>query len=205
MTGTISAPTSDEIKGIASASFFLTGFGLLWALGGAYGHHLYLFSPISAALSLIALVLIFFTIRLIREARKLPSASNSFNPTKSVHFISAIIFEAIAIPVSIFALNRIDQSDYLTPVIAVIVGIHFLIMMPAFKSKTYLFTGAAMCLLSIATILILPSRLLSGAPPRIIFLWMVMIGYGCAIILWSSAVTLLAKAFRWLSTRPAGV
>jgi hypothetical protein len=89
-----------------------------------------------------------------------------------------VTLEVIAILIAVVLLKRSGAKQFVVPVIAFIVGAHFFGMVPALHSNEFWWVGGAMCLLPIATISILPQPT-----------WAPVVGIGCAVILWSSALS----------------
>ncbi len=85
--------------------------------------------------------------------------------------------EVVAIICAVVLLKRAGRKQYVVPVIAVIVGLHFFGMVPALHSNLFWWVGGAMCVLSLATISIFSQRF-----------WAPVVGVGCALILWLSAL-----------------
>src|SRR5262249_42469962 len=88
-----------------------------------------------------------------------------------------VALEFVAILVAVILLNRTGRAEYLMPVIAFIVCAHFFGMVPALRSNDFWWVGGIMCALSLVTISILPQKV-----------WSPVIGIGCAVILWISAL-----------------
>ena len=88
-----------------------------------------------------------------------------------------VTLEVIAIVCAVILLNRFDAKQYLVPVIAFIVGAHFFGMVRALRSNDFWWVGGAMCLLPVLTMSTLPQKS-----------WTPMVGIGCALILWLSAL-----------------
>ena len=88
-----------------------------------------------------------------------------------------VTLEAVAIAIAVVWINRIGAKQYLIPVIAVIVGAHFFGMVSALHSNDFWWVGGAMCLLPLIAISILPQTI-----------WTPVVGIGCALILWLSAL-----------------
>ncbi|OLE52433.1 MAG: hypothetical protein AUG51_18205 [Acidobacteria bacterium 13_1_20CM_3_53_8] len=187
-------PSRGYLRGTAMGSFFLTAFSLFWALGAilSFGIYQLLFSLIVAAVSL---VLAIAAVRLLRAARSLPE-SVSFLPVKGRAFKLAVIFEAVAIPVSVGVLSRIRRFEYILPVIALIVGLHFFAMLPTFKERRYLIAGVAICLLAVLTVLFLPQTMSIewNRGQHQFAVWSVVVGFGCTVILWLCAASGLVSA-----------
>jgi len=88
-----------------------------------------------------------------------------------------VMLEFIAIFIAVIFLNRTGRTEYLMPVIALIVGAHFFGMVPALRSNEFWWVGGVMCALPLATMSILPQKI-----------WSPVVGIGCAMILWLSAL-----------------
>lgn len=88
-----------------------------------------------------------------------------------------VILELVAIVIAVALLNRTGRKQYLIPVIAFIVGAHFFGMVSALHSNDFWLVGGAMCILALAAISILPQNI-----------WAPVVGIGCALILWLSAL-----------------
>ena len=88
-----------------------------------------------------------------------------------------VMLEFIAIFIAVIFLNRTGRTEYLMPVIALIVGAHFFGMVPALRSNDFWWVGGVMCALPLATMSILPQKI-----------WSPVVGIGCAMILWLSAL-----------------
>jgi hypothetical protein len=88
-----------------------------------------------------------------------------------------VMLEFIAIFIAVIFLNRTGRTEYLMPVIALIVGAHFFGMVPALRSNDFWWVGGVMCALPLATMSILPQKI-----------WSPVVGIDCAMILWLSAL-----------------
>ena len=187
-------PSRGYLRGTAIGSLFLTTFSLFWALVCilSLGVYQLLFSLIVAA---IILALVIAAFRFLRIARRLQE-SISPSPVKTRAFKLAVIFEAVAIPVSVCILSVTRRFEYILPVIALIVGLHFFAMLPTFKERRYLIAGAAICLLAILTVLFVPQTMsVEWAGGRHQFAaWSVVVGFGCTVILWLCAASGLVSA-----------
>jgi hypothetical protein len=109
-------------------------------------------------------------------------AAGQIQPAHPVRFNAraynwSIGFETIFILLAVIFLTKTDRKYLLLPVISLIVGLHFFGMIWALGSNNYWWIGTAMCFLPIVTMSILPRNL-----------WMPVVGLGCALILWLSAI-----------------
>jgi len=94
----------------------------------------------------------------------------------------SVAFEAVAIPLPVFILRRRRQHRYIWPVIALIVGLHFFALVPAFGSFEFAWIGSAMSVIALATIWFLPPTVTWRAGPsrRQVDLCALLVGMGCA-------------------------
>jgi hypothetical protein len=113
---------------------------------------------------------------IIVAATRLPFGKHSGGFDGRIYGIF-VALEVVAIVCARILLNRFDAKQYLIPVIAFIVGAHFFGMVPALHSTDFWWVGGAMCVLPLVTII--------AAPPRA---WSPVVGIGCAVILWLSAL-----------------
>jgi hypothetical protein len=139
-------------------------FAIFWTAAGAHEFNRRWFAFLLAMSILIS-------VSIVLVAMRVPFARSSRVFDGRIYGIF-VAFEAIAIAVAAVILNRTGHKQFLIPVIALIVGVHFFGMVPALHSNKYWWIGGAMCALSIL--------------PRNI--WTPIVGLGCAIILWSSAI-----------------
>jgi hypothetical protein len=113
---------------------------------------------------------------IIFAATRIPFGRHSGGFNGKVYGIF-VTLEFIAILIAVILLNRTGRTEYLIPVIAFIVGAHFFGMVPALRSNDFWWVGGVMCALPLATMSILPQKI-----------WSPVVGIGCAVILWLSAL-----------------
>jgi len=187
---------SVRIRGAAAGVLVTVTFGALWAwwgdlaLGGLAG---LLLVVITGA---IAVPLILAAIRLLLVTQRLlPGISG--NPLRALSYRLAVAFEAITIPVADALLGKEHHAAFMAPVTAMIMGIHFFGLVSASKVRLYLGVGLAMCALAGLTMLLLPASgtVGGGVAPHHIIIWTVVVGLGCAAILWAGAVDRLMYAY----------
>jgi hypothetical protein len=185
------------IRGVVIGAGVLSGFGVFWALAS--------FASLPTVVSIIvavvtAAVLVAFVvanIRLWRLAARLPAHGSpeeaDYWRKSGVRFgiVFGIEFALIAIASGI--LSSIGHETLIPPVIALIVGIHFLPLSPLFRIPTYFVTGIAMSVLAVVCILGVFSGQQLGAAT--LFIWSSVVGLGSALILWGSASYVLRNAY----------
>jgi small-conductance mechanosensitive channel len=112
-------------------------------------------------------------------ARNIPEDSSSTPPNWKV-FWGWVAFEIVAAVVGLSLLNQFGQYRFDMPVLALIVGIHFFGMGAAFHKRLHHLVGAAMCLVALLSSIWLPP---AGA--ETVSICDLVVGLGCAEILWS--------------------
>ena len=113
---------------------------------------------------------------IIFAATRIPFGRHSAGFNGKIYSVF-VMLEFIAIFIAMIFLKRTGRTEYLIPVIAFIVGAHFFGMVPALRSNDFWWVGGVMCALPVATISILPQKI-----------WSPVVGIGCAVILWLSAL-----------------
>ena len=89
----------------------------------------------------------------------------------------SVAFEVILIFFAVLLLRGEERKALLLPVISIIAGLHFIGMVWALGSNLYWWIAGAMCLLPVITMSMLPQNK-----------WGPVVGLGCAVILWLSAI-----------------
>jgi len=108
--------------GVVVGVLITTCFGLVWAIAGLQGvPSRWRASLIGIAVLVSALIGTGVLWRL-RSSSHLVSRSGTFN---GAIYWSVVVFEAIAILGTVFALRWMGLKDYVMPAIAFIVGVHF--------------------------------------------------------------------------------
>jgi hypothetical protein len=154
-----------------TGAIILSSFGVVWALAGARSLERRWFI-LCLLFSVVASASIVFAALHVRPG---PPQTFTFNPR--VYKVS-VILELVFIALAVVVLRTASRKHLLLPVIALIVGLHFVGMVWALGSNLYWWTGGAMCLLALASMLALPKNA-----------WAPFIGLGSAVILWLSALS----------------
>ena len=144
-------------------------FAVAWVAAGASNFDRRLFGLFLALSILISAAIIV-------AATRIPFGRHSAGFNGRIYGLF-VTLEALAIVIAAVWINRVGAKQYLMPVIAIIVGLHFFGMVPALRSDEFWLVGGAMSLLPVLTMLILPQRA-----------WTPVVGIGCAVILWLSAL-----------------
>jgi hypothetical protein len=186
-----------QLGDIGTGAAFLAGFGALWALAGGAS----LPTRAQAALIVVVVVVIAgFSVaiaRLWRHARELPA---SRSPEAVARSISAgrrlgclFALEGVTIAAASWLLSTSRHDALIAPVVALIVGVHFLPLAPLFQVRAYYVTGIAMILLAMGGI----AAVAVGARPggASVFVWSSVVGIGSALILWVTALWALLRGY----------
>ena len=188
----------DEIHGLATGAGVLVGFGVvLWALAGRPG------LPASLSVALIVL-LIAGTIGFIvgitllwRQAASIPSGNSTdagvAGTNANTQFAVVFTVEIVAIALAVWLLIRTGHTALIAPVVAVIVGLHFLPLAALFQAPAYYITGIAMSLLAVVCIVAVVVGAHPGETPA--RLWSSVVGLGSAAILWATALWILMQGY----------
>ena len=143
-------------------------FAVIWIAAGTHNLGRRWFSWILSISILISLGIIVAAVKIA------PAHPATFNGKA---YSLSVASEAVLIVLAVLVLRRDDRKRFLLPTISMVVGLHFFGLVWALGSNEYWFVGSAMCLLSLLTISILPRNL-----------WDLVVGLGCAAILWFSVI-----------------
>jgi len=174
--------------------------GSLWAVFGLWSLHGKGTLIIAISLGLCALLLSVVSIDSIRKVLRLPHEILSADRRERIarikrRFGLVNLLQGIAIGATFILGFIFRHPDYIPPIVALIVGLHFIALAPILQMRFDYMIGALLCLLSPATMFILPVYIsVSNRSSENIFLWGAAIGIGSAIVLWAGAVSRLINA-----------
>ncbi|MGE7767074.1 hypothetical protein [Peribacillus sp. NPDC096540] len=188
------------VRGSAIGLLFMAFFGTLWAGTGVMGLQGWGSPYVEFAAVFVGIMLVIGGISLIRASRQLPNqvSEEDARRWKRIRFWFNIIFiaEVLAVGITIAICNITNMTDLIPAIIALIVGIHFLPLAHLYQLRIYFVTGSLLCLLAIITLLVMP---------EIVTLWkhqiiapLAIIGFGSALILWATGLTIWLKAKKLL-------
>lgn len=161
------------LMGIFSAVWFLWGT----ALAPVRSVHLLLWP-----LMVLSVAAVLFGWRTLVIVQSRWPAAASGNPFRLRAYRLAVTFEVIGVPAAFGLLGgRPGTAIYLPTAVAVIVGLHFVGVVVAFRSRLYIWVAIAMCACGLAALAVPAS-----APARI-----ALVGLGCGFVLWVTAVARL--------------
>ncbi|BCL78289.1 hypothetical protein ccbrp13_07540 [Ktedonobacteria bacterium brp13] len=179
-----------QLKASRVFLFVIIFFGALWAavLAISIGGNI-----TTLLLGLVALLTIGFivaAILFIRAARTIQAAPSPLaDRRKRLIYIGSIIFEAAAYIIG-YKLFIVQHPEYQFPLLAIVVGLHFIGLAYVFNARRYIVIAVIFC--GIALIVLLIPRIIQVGTYHI-NTWLFLIGLVCASVLWGSAVSVLNK------------
>ncbi len=201
MTQTSSTIPGFAVRGVASGVFFMAFFGTLWASIGVGGLQGWGGSWLSLVVVLIGIGLLLGGISLLLASRRLSNQGTNADAQQGrrtgIWFGSVFALEGIFIGVASVICNALNRFDLFFPIMALIVGVHFLPLAALFQVRAYYLVGTLLCLLSIITLFAVPERVQLGGQ-QLTAQWVVL-GFGAAFILWGVGVGLWLLGRRLLA------
>jgi len=200
MTQTSPVIPKAAVRGTASGVLFLSFFGALWAGLGFIGLE-------GWGIPWLLIIAVLVSVALCVGGFSLRSAAGQLTDqvtAENAHYWKragrwfTIVFatQGIAIGVTSAICGATGHYELILPLTALIVGVHFLPLAPLFRVKSYYITGTLLCVLSVITLLTVPSTVtLHGEQ---ILLWWVIVGFGSALILWTTGLSLFLAGRRLL-------
>ncbi len=174
--------TADAVRGRATGALFFLGFGAVWAFVGLKQTH-HATRTALLTLALLSAMLLALIVHLMRRAHDLPLANISrAEELRTQRLFNAVnIIQWVSVGTAILILNVLQQTVFIVPAIAMIVGLHLFPLAGAFRYRQHYVTGSLLVLWSLGCMVLLPQARLSG----------VCAGGVAAVLLLSAAATLL--------------
>lgn len=190
--------TAHRLRGAAASTLISALFALAWGLNGSAALPGGWRTATAALVVLVTLALVAAAAVFNRRARRAPpDPAATRNPFRTVSYRVAVVAILVAIPVAGRVLTLAGQGDAVMPVVAVIVGLHFVGLVRAFESRAFAWVAGAFCVLELGA-LFLPVRV-----GETLALRHAVVGLGCALVLWLSLVPLLVATARQLADSSA--
>lgn len=139
-----------------------------------------------------------------RRAKQFPKRSSTpdKHPVQTTAYRLSVAAMVVAIPVIARILASNGRADAVMPAVAIVVGLHFFGLVPAFRSNVFAAVAVCFCVLGVAA-LFLPVQLGGAFRVR-----EAAVGLGCAATIWLFSALLVFRTLRSLrlerSRRRAG-
>jgi hypothetical protein len=183
------------VLGIATAPLFMAFFGSAWWGFGSDGVQTALSGGnivFFVVLGIAVVVLLSGSVLLIQSALRLPRDTS---PEAKAYGMAqgrrygkwfGIVFglEIVIISIGNIILYIAHHAEFVTPFMAIVVGLHFLPLAPLFHIRLYYLTGTLMVLVGLVVMLAVPVTMMVGQGRA----WDVFISVPCALLLWLTGV-----------------
>ena len=193
------------IQGLGTGMFLMGFFAGYWAFsGGSYlsGAPQTTVFGIAALLTIGCFVAGIYVMRSARLFEPATGPAADARGRRIGRWFSAVFgLEIVLIVLAAVLLGRTGNSQYIVPVIALIVGLHFLPLAWLYRMSVYYITGAALSLLGLVGIVCLLLGITLGGPD--LYNWSRVGALAAAVILWLTLAYILALALRLIVQRRA--
>ena len=184
-----------NLRGLASAGFFMAFFGAAWwgwGVGGIQGVFPGETVIYFLILALATLILLSGGILLLRAASRLPQDTSSPGEAgggvegKRYGQMFGLVFglEIVIIALGSILLNVFHHPEFLLPFVSIVVGAHFFPLAKLFDVRMYYLTGTCLVLVGVVVMLAVPVHTMIGN----LHAWDVLVGSLCAVILWITGI-----------------
>ena len=147
------------MRGIASGVLFMSFFGTLWSLIGVGGLQGWGAPWLLIVALIIGVALLVGGFTLWRGAEQLADVAIPGSGYGTGRwFLIIFAAEGIAIGIASYLCNVNGRFDLFFPIMAIIVGLHFLPLARLFGVSFYYAVGTLLCLLGIIALLVVPER-----------------------------------------------
>lgn len=189
--------TSQHLRGATASISISAAFALAWGLSGSFALPGSWRFVTAAFVVLLTLLLVASAFQFMRAARNVSAGTGPGlpNPFRTNAYRLSVIAMLLAFPIAGRVLNASGHPDAVMPVIAIIVGLHFLGLVQAFRSPMFGWVALVFCLVG-GVGLLLPVQYGNVA------LRQVVVGLGCAAGLWLGVAPLLLRTRRALAKAP---
>ncbi len=144
-----------------------------------------------------ALPLLFLTLRFARSLRGLSGPSPFGNKRMLSFYLVVVALEVIGYVVIAQITRALHHPEYIVPVATILIGLHFLALIPVFHKKDYYLTTAVFCLAALIPVFLVPNDLVLGSL-HVISGWQLLTSPICWLWLWFRAIYTLNAGGRLL-------
>jgi hypothetical protein len=179
------------VRGYAGGALFMTFFGAFWASFSAFVLGPWQRVLLLLVVGLISIALAGAAVRLLRQARHLPSSTSeearARGKAQGRRFFLVFGVEFVSIFLAAYLLGIAGFDGFIPPVIALIVGLHFIPLAAVFGVRLYYPTGILISSVAVVALVAMLFGVTLGGE----FGWAVMVGMSTALILWVTALGVL--------------
>ncbi len=177
---------AEELSGRATGVFFLTAFGAVWVFGNSSSLPDTILAVVWVVGGVICLLLVACGVYLRRISRLVKSETRgTINRDLRRRFNRVFIAEGVGIGVVVLICANLGYSEWIPAAVALVVGLHFFPLARLFRMPLYYFTGIALCVVSIATMIVASILDYSEA------VWFAVPGLGSGLVLWTTGAMLV--------------
>jgi hypothetical protein len=194
--------TAQSFQGIALSTLISAMFALGWGLYGSAGLPAPYETVGQVVVIGVTLALLALAVHLYRQAQRLPveDSEDMQNPFTTRAYGISVVLMVLAFPVAGTILTHAGFESAITSVVAIIVGLHFFGLVRAFDAPIFAAIGGAMCFLGIISLMVPIQIIVDGGSS--IALRQSIIGFGCALILWTSQVRTIREILHQRKSMP---
>ena len=189
-------------RGMALGALFASIFGTLWLINGVNALQAMVAPLLFAAIALLSITLIAASLRLFTTVRRLPlqERPEALRWTNRYINVTTLLQVVISSALTLVFL-LIGWVDLIFPTIVLSVGLYLFALAPVFRLKHYYTIGSLLCLIPVATVLLIPMIIHQGQ--TLIYSingWTAVVGIAGGLVMLSNATLNLLKIHRILRT-----
>jgi hypothetical protein len=191
------------LLGLAGGIFFLTFFGAFWGFMSTANMNSAFQAAAFLLVGLVTLGFFGIGVMLLRYANTLPKSVSPVDAAigKRIAVWFGIIFgiEILLIALANILLSTFQLDLFITPVTALIVGIHFFPLARLFRVPVYYLTGVLLSALALVALVALLLNLPIASPS--LYNWSLFVGFGTTLVLWLTVFSIARFTFKVMQHR----
>lgn len=175
--------SSTHLRGAALSILISAVFAVIWGINGSLALTGDWRFVAVAVLVVITAAMGWLIVTFRREAARAPASAGAPlpNPFVTTAYRVSLVAMLVAFPVTARILTADGLENAIMPAVVVIVGLHFLGLVSAFRNGIFAWVAGAFCVLGVAS-LFLPVELRTA-----------VLGLGCAVVLWLGVTPLALR------------
>jgi hypothetical protein len=144
-----------------------------------------------------ALPLLFLSLRFARGLRGLAGPAPFANTRIRWYYLGVLAVEIIGYVVIALITQALHQREYIVPAATILIGLHFLALIPVFHEKRYYLTALVFCLAALLPVFFVPTTFTLGSL-KVLSGWQLVTSPICWLWLWGQAIYLYIHGTRLL-------